>query len=1070
MNSLVLVNMRTASVSLEFERDGVRSERDQENRHEWRWGMSTLTSFKAIDEFVGVVEPKQVSTDSGSDDLENPQFQLHSGFKEIPTRLYSPDWPERNANIKIGRNLDGGIVELDRKERLKGYSEKLRDCALKLSLNEGKAIHGQVIKNGIHPDMHLWVSLINFYAKCHVLNFACQVLDEMPEQDVVSWTALISGFVADGYGSDGIYLFSVMRNEGIRPNEFSLATCLKACSICLDLEFGKQVHAEVIKLGFFSDIYVGSALVDLYAKCGEMEYADKVFFCMPKQNDVSWNALLNGYAQMGDEEKVFKMFCGIKSKMKYSKFTLSTVLKGFANSRNLGAGRVVHSMAIKIGCELDEFVSCTLVDMYSKCELADDALKVFMRIKNPDKVAWTAMITCFDQQGQKGEAAKLFRLMRKTGLRPNQFTLASIVSSAIDFSPHYGESIHACVYKYGFESENLVCNALITMYMKIESVDDGYRVFDAMSNRDVVSWNALLSGFHDNETFDQGPSIFNQMLVEGFKPNMYTFISILRSCSSLWNVSFGKQVHAHIIKESLDENSFIGTALIDMYAKCKCLGDAEAVFNRSNEKDLFTWTVMISGYAQTDQGEKAIQCFNQMQKEGVKPNEFTLASCLRGCAGIASLENGRLLHSLAIKSGHFGDIFVASALVDMYGKCGSIEDSETFFKGLDFRDTVAWNTIICGYSQHGQADKALEAFKFMLDEGVVPDGVTFLGILSACSHMGLTEEGKKHFTSMSELYGIIPLIEHYACMVDILGRAGKFNEVESFIAQMKLTPNALIWETVLGACKIHGNEEFGERAAEKLFELEPETDSNYILLSNIFAAKGRWGDVSKVRAFMSSRGVKKEPGCSWVEGNAQIHIFLSQDGSHPKILEIYQKLEDLGQKLASIGYIPNTDYVLHNVTNREKRGNLFHHSERLALAFALISNTPNKTIRIFKNLRICGDCHDFMKLVSHITNREIVIRDVKRFHHFRNGTCSCQDYCPVSETEFNFPVNAAAFVDSFANYTCYVRCSASNVEQCIKYVYIRYQSGCRNNMIWLLTNVSKGSCVIVASPELSGLF
>ncbi|KAF5935336.1 hypothetical protein HYC85_026465 [Camellia sinensis] len=822
----------------------------------------------------------------------------------------------------------------------------------------------------------------------------------MPEQDVVSWTALISGFVADGYGSDGIYLFSVMRNEGIRPNEFSLATCLKACSICLDLEFGKQVHAEIFMSGLLLLTFMQNAV--------RWNMQIKVFFCMPKQNDVSWNALLNGYAQMGDEEKVLKMFCGIKSKMKYSKFTLSTVLKGFANSRNLGAGRVVHSMAIKIGCELDEFVSCTLVDMYSKCELADDALKVFMRIKNPDKVAWTAMITCFDQQGQKGEAAKLFRLMRKTGLRPNQFTLASIVSSAIDFSPHYGESIHACVYKYGFESENLVCNALITMYMKIESVDDGYRVFDAMSNRDVVSWNALLSGFHDNETFDQGPSIFNQMLVEGFKPNMYTFISILRSCSSLWNVGFGKQVHAHIIKESLDENSFIGTALIDMYAKCKCLGDAEAVFNRSNEKDLFTWTVMISGYAQTDQGEKAIQCFNQMQKEGVKPNEFTLASCLRGSAGIASLENGRLLHSLAIKSGHFGDIFVASALVDMYGKCGSIEDSETFFKGLDFRDTVAWNTIICGYSQHGQADKALEAFKFMLDEGVVPDGVTFLGILSACSHMGLTEEGKKHFTSMSELYGIIPLIEHYACMVDILGRAGKFNEVESFIAQMKLTPNALIWETVLGACKIHGNEEFGERAAEKLFELEPETDSNYILLSNIFAAKGRWGDVSKVRAFMSSRGVKKEPGCSWVEGNAQIHIFLSQDGSHPKILEIYQKLEDLGQKLASIGYIPNTDY-----------------------------------------------------LVSHITNREIVIRDIKRFHHFETAPAHVKIIASVgtkcvsqgSALSYWFLVVRHLGMVNF----CYEDLLyASNVEQCIK-----------NNMIWLPMNVSKGSCVIVTSPELS---
>ncbi|KAL6974690.1 hypothetical protein U1Q18_028870 [Sarracenia purpurea var. burkii] len=951
-----------------------------------------------------VIDPKQLSTASTFEDIGNPQVQFHGGCREIPSRLCSADWLdsnttsnvfERNEKGKIGRVLDtlggAGIANLDNgKERLKWYSEVLRNCALGFSFDEGKAIHGQVIKIGIEPDMHLWVSLINFYCKCRDLELARQVFDEMPEQDVVSWTALIAGFVAEGYGGDGVYLFSEMRKQSIIPNEYSLATCLKAGSMCLDLEFGKQVHAEALKVAVFSDIYVGSALVDLYAKCGDMNYAERVFFRMPKQNDVSWNALLNGYAQMGDGEKVLKLFCRMMNrKRKFSNFNLSTVLKGFANSGNLKAGRVVHAMVIKIGCELDEFVSCSLMDMYSNCGLADDALKVFMSIKNPDMVAWTAMITCLDQQGQKQEAAKLFHMMRETSLRPNQFTLASLVSTASDLNPHYGQSIHACVYKYGFESETLVNNALIAMYMKIGYVDDGYQVFDAMSSRDIVSWNAVLSGSHDNANCNQGPRIFNQLLVEGFKPNIYTFISVLRSCSSLCKVGFGKQVHAHIVKGGLDKDGFVGTALIDIYAKCRCLEDAEVIFNRLNERDLFTWTIIISGYAQTDQGEKALQCFSQMQKGGVKPNEFTVASCLRGCTGIASLENGRQLHSLAIKFGNFDDIFVASALVDMYAKCGCIEDSEAIFKDLDFHDTVAWNTMICGYSQHGQGDKALEAFKFMLDEGVMPDEVTFLGILSACSHVGLTEEGKRHFNSMSEVYGIIPRIEHYACMVDILGRAGKFNEVKNFIERMNLTPNSLIWETVLGACMIHGNVEFGEIAAEKLFELEPETASNYILLSKIFAAKGRWDDVSKVRALMTSRGVKKEPGCSWVEFDAQIHVFLSQDGSHPMIQRIYQKLDELGQKLSSMGYIPNKYNVLHNVTGREKRENPFYHSERLALAFALISNTQNKTIRIFKNLRICGDCHDFMKLISDISNWEIVVRDNKRFHHFRDGTCSC---------------------------------------------------------------------------------
>lgn len=901
---------------------------------------------------------------------------------------------ERNAESRIARDLiRAGPVSLSSKERLRRYSSMLSVCASNGSLNEGKAVHGQVIVNGIDPDSHLWNSLINLYAKCGSPVYARRVFDKMPERDVVSWTTLIAGFVAEGYGSEGVALFCEMREEGVRPNEFTFATSLKACSMCLDLDFAKQVHAEVVKFAAFSDLFVGPALVDLYAKCGEMELAYTVFLCMPEQNAVSWNALLNGYAQMGNGEEVLKLFCRMAESMKFNKFTLSTVFKGCANSRNLRKGQAVHSLAIKSGCRLDEFLSCSILDMYSKCGMEDDAFKVFVRIKYPDIVAWSAMVTCFDQQGKSRDAAELFCLMRHSSVRPNQFTLASIVSASTDMGDlNYAKSIHALIYKYGFDSDNSVGNSLVTMYMKIGSVQDGCRVFKAMSDWDLVSWNALLSGFHDNVTCDQGIRIFNQMLLEGFKPNMYTFISILRSCASLSNVGFGKQVHAHIVKNNLDGNDFVGAALIDMFTKSKCLEDAAVVFSRLTERDPFAWTAIIGGYAQTAQAEKAVKYFSQMQREGGKPSEFTLASCLSGCSQLANLENGQQFHSMAIKAGLSGDMFVASALVDMYGKCGCIEDAEDIFKGLVSRDTILWNTIVCGYAQHGQGEKTLEAFRSMLDDGFVPDDITFIGVLSACSHMGLVEEGKEYFHSLSNTYQIIPTMEHYACMVNILGRAGRFDEVKTFIQEMKLTPSALIWETVLGACKLHGNVEFAESAAEKLFGLVPEMDSSYILLSNIYASKGRWGDVRRIRELMSSRGVKKEPGCSWVEVDAQVHVFLSQDSSHPKIRDIYLKLEELGQKLTSVGYTPKTEHVLHNVSEKEKMENLSYHSERLALAFALISNHPSKIIRIYKNLRICGDCHDVMKLISDTTNREIVIRDIKRFHHFKNGICSCGDF------------------------------------------------------------------------------
>ncbi|KAH6801106.1 hypothetical protein C2S52_001570 [Perilla frutescens var. hirtella] len=894
-----------------------------------------------------------------------------------------------NREVRRSRSSRGGSVSfnVNGKNRLKWYSEMLRDYATGLCCKEGRAIHGYIIRSGTDPDVHLWVSLINFYAKCGALEFSCHVFKQMPMKDVVSWTALISGFVAQGHGVESVELFCEMRREDVRPNEFTLATVLKGCSLSSDLDFGKQVHAEVVKIGVLSDVYIGSSLIDLYSKCGEMEYADDIFCMMPEKNAFLWNALLNGYAQVGNGEAVLRLFSKMtEPEMRFSYYTLSIVLKGIASSGTLGAGQAIHSIVIKIGGELDDFVTCSLVNMYSKCGVADDALKVFKKINNPDIVAWSSIISVLDHQGLKEEAAKLFQLMRHSGMRPNQYTLSSLASAATDMGDlRYGQSIHACAYKFGFESDGLLSNALISMYTKLGSISEGYYIFKKMTNRDVITWNALLSGFHDDETSDEGTKIFKQMLIDGFRPNMYTYISTLRSCSSLLNIELGKQVHAHIIKDKFDNDGYVGTALIDMYSKCGCMEDVEAIFNRLDEKDVFTWTVIISGFSQTNQGEKAAHCFNEMRRECVVPNEFTIASCLRGCSGIASLENGLQLHSLAIKAGLSTDIFVSSALVDMYGKCGYIDDAEILFNGMKLRDTVMWNTMICGYSQHGEGDKALQAFSRMVYDGLMPDEITFLGILSACSHMGLVEEGKKFFYSMSESYGIIPSIEHYACLVDILGRAGKFDEVENLIEHMELTPNALIWENVLGACRIHGNVELGEKAAEKLFQIDPETDSNYILLSNLYASRGRWDDVSKIRASMSSKGIKKEPGCSWVEVDARVHVFLSHDVSHSRLSDIHHKLEELGHRVTEAGYAPDAKYALHNVSGKDRIDNLLHHSERLALGFALIDKVNTRKIRIFKNLRICGDCHEFMKFVSSTLNQEIIVRDRSRFHHFHHG-------------------------------------------------------------------------------------
>lgn len=831
--------------------------------------------------------------ESTDDFAENFPLEFHRVSGKIARKLSEP-------------NARSQHEDRDYKKRLREYSSLLHDSAAKGSLKEGKLIHGHVIKCGLELDSHLWVSLINAYAKCGTVVYAQRVLNIMPQRDVVSWSALITGFVAQGYGSDGVCLFCAMQREGVRPNEFALATCLKACSMSHDVGFGKQVHLEAVKLGFFSDLFVGSALVDLYAKCGEMELAERVFKSMPELNVVSWNALLNGYAENGDGQKVMHLFCRMKDmEKKFSKFSLSTVLKGFANSGYIKAGQVVHAMAIRLGCALDKFLSCSLVDMYSKSGLGNNALKVFYRIKDPDVVAWGAIITCLDQQGCCQEAAKIFNLMRESSVKPNQFVLTSLVRATTETGDQRcGESIHAVICKYGFESDTLVGNALVSMYMENGRVSYGSRVFEAIAHQDSVSWNALLSGFQDYESPDQGLRIFYQMLLKGFKPNMCTFIVILKACSSLSDVGFGKQLHAHTIKHSLDGNHVVGTSLVDMYAKSGCLEDAGVAFDSLANKDLFAYTAIITSYAQAGEAEMALKCFRKMRLEGIKPNEFTLSSCLNGCSPVATLANGRLLHSIAVKTGHLLDMFVSTALVAMYAKCGSIDDAEAVFKGSVLRDTASWNMMIGGYVKHGLGEKALEAFRMMLDEGYVPDEITFVVVLSACSHMGLIEEGKKHFSSIKKIYGITPTIKHFACMIDILGRAGKFTEIENFITETKLTPNALVWENLLGACSWHGNIELDEKDAEKLLELEPKMESNYVFPSDISATQGRWNDFSGVRALLSSQGIKKESSCSWIEVDGRVHIFKSQDGSHLKIKEIYIKLDELVENMISVGHMP----------------------------------------------------------------------------------------------------------------------------------------------------------------------
>ncbi|KFK33531.1 hypothetical protein AALP_AA5G025300 [Arabis alpina] len=477
------------------------------------------------------------------------------------------------------------------------------------------------------------------------------------------------------------------------------------------------------------------------------------------------------------------------------------------------------------------------------------------------------------------------------------------------------------------------------------------------------------------------------MVREGVRPNVYTYSSVLRSCNGMSDV---RMIHCGIFKEGLESDVFVRSALIDVFAKLGEPDDALSVFDEMVTGDAIVWNSIIAGFAQNNKSDEALKLFKRMKRAGFLAEQATLTSVLRACTGLALLELGMQVHVHIFK--YDQDLILNNALVDMYCKSGSLEDARRVFRNMKERDVISWSTMISGLAQNGYSQEALKLFESMKASGTKPNYITIVGVLFACSHAGLLEDGWYYFRSMKKLYGIDPVREHYGCMIDLLGKAGKLDDAVKLLNEMECEPDAVTWRTLLGACRVQGNMVLAEYAAKKVIELDPEDAGTYTLLSNIYANSQKWDSVEEIRTRMRDIGIKKEPGCSWIEVNKQIHAFIIGDKSHPKIVEVNKKLNELIHRLIGIGYVPETNFVLQDLEGEQMEESLRHHSEKLALAFGLITLPIGKVIRIRKNLRICGDCHVFFKLAAKLENRSIVIRDPIRYHHFQDGKCSCGDY------------------------------------------------------------------------------
>lgn len=774
-----------------------------------------------------------------------------------------------------------------------------------------KKTHSQLIVSGYASDTYLTNILIGVYGKCDCLDSACKLFDRMSERNLITWSSMISMYSRCGYSEEAIKVFMEFRRScNENPNEFILASVLRACTQLNGGEFVGQLHCFAAKNGYDKDVYVGTGLIDFYSKNVGVEVARLVFDELVVKSAVTWTAIITGYVKSGQSDVSLKLFSQMKeADVVPDRYVISSVLSACCVLGFLEGGKQTHGYVLRRGTEMDVSVSNVLIDLYVKCGKVSTGRKLFDQMVIRNVISWTTMISGYMQNSLDREALNLFTEMSSLGWKLDGFACTSVLTSCGSLEAlEQGRQVHAYTIKDYLDGDEFVINSLIDMYSKCDSLTDARKAFSNMVNHNVISYNAIIEGYSRQENLSEALCLFHEMRVRMVHPSLLTFVSLLGVTASLLAVELSMQIHGLIIKYGVSLELYAGSALVDVYAKCSFVKDARLVFEEMNEKDIVVWNAMLFGYAQQSESEDALRLFIELQHTRHKRNEFTFVAVITAASNLASLPHGQQFHNLLKKAGLDFDPFVANALVDMYAKCGSLDDARKIFNSAIWRDVVCWNSMITTYAQHGEAEEALKMFDGMINEGIQPNYVTFVGVLSACGHVGLVEDGFRHFNSMSR-FGIKPGTEHYACIVSLLGKAGKLSEAKDFIEKMPVQPAAIVWRTLLSACRITNDAELGKYAAEMAISIEPEDSGSYVLLSNIFASKGMWTDVKSVREKMDCNGVVKEAGCSWLEMNNKVHVFTARDKSHLESTLIYLLMDDLTYHIKGLDYVPDTATV-----------------------------------------------------------------------------------------------------------------------------------------------------------------
>ncbi|KVH99308.1 pentatricopeptide repeat-containing protein At1g18485 [Cynara cardunculus var. scolymus] len=921
---------------------------------------------------------------------------------QLPRRRHPSSLSQSINRLCQLKNLTGALTFLNdsysqQPDTAEAIGILLQACGGNNDIETGRKVH-QLVWSSTHlrNNLILNTQIITMYSVCGSPSDSRFVFEQLENKNLYQWNAIISAYTRNDLWFDAMLVFCQFLLTEHIPDRFTLPCVIKACVGTSNLRFGRAIQGMAVKIGLMSDVFVGNALIAMYSKFRFVEDADKVFEFMPKRNLVTWNSLISGFANNGFSRKSIDLFMEFlvgEDSLMPDVATLVTFLPVCGAEREVSIGQAIHSLAVKLGLYQDLMVQNALMDMYLKCGCMLEARIILDKNENKNVVSWNSIIWGYSREGEVEQTFESLRQMQMggDGVRPDQITVLNVLKVCLYRSQLLKvKELHGYSVRHRIESDELVANAFIAAYAKCgSSLCLAENVFNSMKDITVSSWNALISGCAQNGDPSKAIDIFVKMTSSGFDPDWYSIGSLLLACADLKLLSYGKQIHGFVLRNRLETDSHISNSLLSFYIHCGKPLLAKLIFDELENKNLVSWNVMITGYSQKKQPNEALDLFRRMMSSGIQPYEIATMSVLSSCSQLSTLRLGQAIHCFALKKSLMRDVFVNSSIIDMYAKTGCIKASQIVFDQSNKKHVGLWTVLIAAYAIHGRPKEALELFCEMQRFGMKPDHFTFIAILTACNHGRLVEEGLKLFDEMQTVHKEEPKLEHYACLVDMLGRANRFNDALMLISEMPEEPDAKIWSSLLSSCRVHGNMELGKEVAEKLLQLEPSKAENYVLSSNLFASFGNWDDVRKIRQRMKKTGLKKEVGCSWIELEGKVYNFLSGDKILPDIHEMWRRLE---ADIYQCGYKPDTKSVLHDLTEDEKVNILRSHSEKLAVSFGLLRTGKGVMLRIFKNLRICEDCHNAIKLVSKTVDREIIVRDNKHFHHFRDGCCSCEDY------------------------------------------------------------------------------